>query len=483
MENGILTKSTDEVRLRRSLVSVLLFIAVIVLAGFILRTGNLAYMAGFVALPFLIILLRRPDVAVVLGLACQIVSIRFLPILEASYLFYGVAITDVFLVSIFMRNRPEKRRENFWLGFFALVIFMLMALRGTGLRFLGSDTWGGFPYVLLLISIFIFIKMRGIKLSGKHIKWIVTLMIFMAAGNTLLAKAGFAVEEASEVSQGRLSWVSSIGTVLFAVAFLFRRDRRVLRILFWIFAVGIVGLTGFRGRFLGLLGTTALYVFFDTPPEKKKSLLIKAVLGGLLVWGFAFILAPHLPIGLQRTLTILPGIKAGAKVMQDTLSSNEWRFEVWEFCLEQVPKYLLVGRGVTFDVSTAVEQLGWGDIGAFSPWFAFVTHTYHSGPLALLIDFGLPGLLGVLCFHILVTVKCFRSGLTRPFRDTLYDRFTLFWMASLLTNIGSYYFIYGKPEYVAATIIKAATVYLLLENRPACSAPDTNDPKRLKGAE
>jgi hypothetical protein len=56
-------------------------------------------------------------------------------------------------------------------------------------------------------------------------------------------------------------------------------------------------------------------------------------------------------------------------------------------------------------------------------------------------------------------------------------------MASLLTNIGSYYFIYGKPEYVAATIIKAATVYLLLENRPACSAPDTNDPKRLKGAE
>ena len=55
--------------------------------------------------------------------------------------------------------------------------------------------------------------------------------------------------------------------------------------------------------------------------------------------------------------------------------------------------YLWIGRGSTFNVFDTVDNLSQSDIMLYTPWFAFQTHAYHSGPLTLLIDYGLPGFL------------------------------------------------------------------------------------------
>jgi O-antigen ligase len=64
----------------------------------------------------------------------------------------------------------------------------------------------------------------------------------------------------------------------------------------------------------------------------------------------------------------------------------------------------LIGRGLTFDVMS----VAWMRPEFYmTPDFFFVSHGYHNGPLTLLVDFGLAGLITMTAFFITSIVRVF----------------------------------------------------------------------------
>ena len=78
-------------------------------------------------------------------------------------------------------------------------------------------------------------------------------------------------------------------------------------------------------------------------------------------------------------------------------TSTEWRLAIWQALLPQVPKYLLLGKGYSFSAQTFNESMGLGatfknNIDAADNPLA-LSSDFHSGPLSLVIPFGIWGVL------------------------------------------------------------------------------------------
>ena len=137
-------------------------------------------------------------------------------------------------------------------------------------------------------------------------------------------------------------------------------------------------------------------------------LLIQFILEGLfqtkLIIGVGFLiiiggvvlaaLAPHLPQQVQRCLTFLP-VNLDPVVRLDAEFSTQWRLDMWREVVPEIPKYLLLGRGFAIEVTDlqfmgAKVQQGMAHNYAQS----IITGDFHSGPLSILLPFGIWGILG-----------------------------------------------------------------------------------------
>jgi hypothetical protein len=74
------------------------------------------------------------------------------------------------------------------------------------------------------------------------------------------------------------------------------------------------------------------------------------------------------------------------------MGSTDWRMQMWAVVWAEVPKYLLIGKGYSIDptdlylTSQAVHM---GIINSFEE--SIVAGDYHSGPLSILVPFGIIG--------------------------------------------------------------------------------------------
>jgi O-antigen ligase len=121
-------------------------------------------------------------------------------------------------------------------------------------------------------------------------------------------------------------------------------------------------------------------------------LALAAAVGFVLLVPFA----RHLPLSVQRALTILP-IEVDPYARQNAQGSIDWRVEMWRVMYSQVPQYLWVGKG--YGVNPAdlyLTEMAVRQGLLKSNETALVAGDYHSGPLSVLIPLGLPGLLGFL---------------------------------------------------------------------------------------
>jgi hypothetical protein len=104
--------------------------------------------------------------------------------------------------------------------------------------------------------------------------------------------------------------------------------------------------------------------------------------------------ADKLPLVVQRTLSFLP-IKVDFGVRQSADSSTEWRLEMWNRVLPDVPRYLLKGKGYVLtpdDVYWARQNVA---ISGETSAGASVAGDYHSGPLSTVIPFGIWGVIAL----------------------------------------------------------------------------------------
>ena len=123
------------------------------------------------------------------------------------------------------------------------------------------------------------------------------------------------------------------------------------------------------------------------------------VLGMFLIGGLVVTFSEQLPLSVQRCLTIFP-IKINAEARLNAEASTDWRLEIWSYLIPQVPQYLLLGKGLTFDANDMAMNysLGNNQIGGDVGGQLTLASDYHNGPLSVIIPFGIWGAIAFLWF-------------------------------------------------------------------------------------
>ena len=103
------TQGLDPVKLNRSLITVLAFLASVALAFFTIKTGNIVLMAGFLALPFVLMLMNRPDVAFLMGVIADASEIN---IAGLHYFTLGVLTQIIVVASVLLSTAFKGRRRG-----------------------------------------------------------------------------------------------------------------------------------------------------------------------------------------------------------------------------------------------------------------------------------------------------------------------------------------------------------------------------------
>jgi hypothetical protein len=176
--------------------------------------------------------------------------------------------------------------------------------------------------------------------------------------------------------------------------------RGVRRLLLVAAMVGITAASGFRSFFI-LLGLTFLLVFYFEGLVRTKYM---TWLGVALALSLVVIVpfASRLPLSIQRTLSFLP-IEVDPIAAENARVSSEWRVLMWKELLPEVPKYLLIGKGIgvsSADLQSTEEAFSARAAVLSRHQAALLVGNYHNGPLTIIIFFGIWGAIGLVWFFI-----------------------------------------------------------------------------------
>jgi hypothetical protein len=115
----------------------------------------------------------------------------------------------------------------------------------------------------------------------------------------------------------------------------------------------------------------------------------------ILFLGVAFMVpfANKLPTTIQRSLTFLP-LDLDADVVMNAAGSTDWRVQMWEKLLPQIPRYLWLGKGYSIDAHELDMTVQGLNAGGNDSDGSALAGDYHNGPLSVIIPFGVLGVVG-----------------------------------------------------------------------------------------
>jgi hypothetical protein len=330
---------------------------------------------------------------------------------------------------------PELTRP---LIFFAIIILVTAFARGgLGIRALGGSSYGGKGYFYMIGAIVGYFALSAERVpQQKANRW---TGLFFLSGSTfalsnlvlilgssfyilyLLVPPEYAISQAqAELGTADVDRIAGLPPTCTAViCFLLVRYglrgimdwQKPWRSMLFFTMLVVVGFGGFRSVYL-LIGLILLMQFFFEGLHRTIFLPISAALA---VGALAFIVvySSKLPLAIQRAVSFLP-VKVDSSVASDAAGSLDWRFDMWKTLTPDIPQYLIIGKGYRIDpedlyLADIATQLGYNDLFEVSR----VAGDYHSGPLSLIISFGLFGsiaFLWLLYAGIMVLYRNYRYG-------------------------------------------------------------------------
>ncbi len=349
----------------------------------------------------------------------------FLPGLPTMWMFLGALSFGVSLVSWPLDRKSRKycgvpSFDYAILMIFAVLFFTAWMNGGFGFKVFGGDSFGGRRYVSVLAACICYFALVMLPIPLRFAPKAVSLFFLggITAGFGNLAyllgpnfyflfylfPVDFVLSQANAdvlESTGGLSRSVSLGIVgLSVISFLFSRygmaalfNRKLAWT--WVLLLGsaiLIFVSGFRTNII-LAALICVFQFFNEGLHRTKY-LAAAVATVLVSLVFVFSFADKLPINVQRTLSFLP-VQIDKVARQDAESSIEWRVEMWKIVVDDIPKYFWIGKGFAVnptDLYFAQEGVKRG-LGKGYDW-AIVAGDYHSGPLSLIIPFGIFGVIG-----------------------------------------------------------------------------------------
>lgn len=375
----------------------------------------------------------------------------------------GISILHFIMYQKEFLRAPEFTRPLLFLA--AVVVFTACYRGGIGLRVLGGSFMGGKYYVYILGAILGYFALtalpvpiaRGGKLAGLYflsgVSYALSNLAYtLGPGFYFLyyfvpasLAAGQAASEYGLTDIDRLTSLAPACNGLFCFL-LARYGIRGLfdwtkpwRLFFLILTVGAAFFAGFRSALMLIFIIFAIQFYLEGLLRSRLCL----VLVSLCVLSFVSLLfvANKLPLSVQRTLSFLP-IPVDAEVRADAKGSSEWRYQMWEIVLKDVPRYLVIGKGYGIDPTDmflTTEAIRMGMLSNFEE--ALLAGDYHNGALSVLIPFGILGLAGFLWllwagFRVLHWNYRYGEAKLRRVNTTL--------LAYYLSYCFSFFFIFGS---------------------------------------
>lgn len=358
---------------------------------------------------------------------------------------------------------PELTKPLLFLS--AVVLFTAWYRGGIGIRALGGASYGGRYYVFILAAILGYFALTAepipIGRSGKMAGWFFgsgTSFVLSNLAYTLgpafyflyyLVPSDFVMAQvASDLGTTDIDRISSLQPACTA-AFSFLLARYGIRgifdfacpwrLAFFCITFGAAFFAGFRSAIIVLVLIFACQFYLE---GLFRTHYLPIVLG-LAICGMAPVLffSKSMPYSVQRAISFLP-VTVDSEVLADAKDSSGWRFEMWGILIKEIPKYLVIGKGYAIDpnelaVVSMAKQTG-VQIAPFEAQIA--SGDYHSGPLSVIIPFGIFGVIGFLW----VLIGGYRV-LSRNYRygDPRLRRINTTLLAYYIAYGFSFFFIFG----------------------------------------
>jgi hypothetical protein len=219
--------------------------------------------------------------------------------------------------------------------------------------------------------------------------------------------------------------------------------RKPWRLFLFVLSLLLIFLGGFRGQFF----TVALIfgVMFFLEGLHRTRMLPLFIFIGLL--GFAILIptASKLPFTFQRTIAFLP-LHLDSQARDSAQGTLNWRIQMWTALLPQVPKYLLLGKGLGISPEDFLMIMGAGAPLAGSGQFdasqdpLALSYDYHNGPLSILIPFGI---WGALAFGWLMVISIRVLHDNYRYCDPELRSINLYLFASFISILVAFLFVGG----------------------------------------
>ena len=256
-----------------------------------------------------------------------------------------------------------------------LVLVVLITARctgGIGMQVMGSDTFGGKRYLILLSAIIGFFAMTSQPIPPRR-AWLYVALFFLGSATLavgellpLLPTSLYFIFLLFPVSSTRMGGdpiagapvISRLGGLAMAGSSIFIwmlcrygieqlfTWKRLGRLLVFLSAILLGLLGGFRGTLVTFLLTFAILFYLEGLMRSR--LLPVLFILFLFVTAVVLPFSDRLPLNIQRTLSVLPvPIDPVARISAQ--ASSQWRLEMWKNLLPQVPQYLILGKGYAFN--------------------------------------------------------------------------------------------------------------------------------------
>lgn len=400
-----------------------------------------------------------------------------LPQLQGKLSFFHLAAAGLLMMVVIRKTLHQKTEipwsnAHAWLLIFAGVVVVTMAVRGAGLRVLGSDKWGGLFYVQLFLCMSTIFTIPALNLpqgswrtallcylGGAMLPAFSEALFLLSGGRTsflflFISPSGGIFDVMAGLQSGttdivRFVSASAAGVSLLLMLLIFVPIKQLTSMKgapFWpviLLAFVVAGLGGYRGVLLNMAFLLFILFIWEKCLDGLRLILIVNVVA--ICYSLALLFATDLPSQFQRMLSILPGVKVEGYIRADVDRSVDWRLELWERGVKLVPQYWLVGKGYAFNAEELFRARE--STRFFNDEFewAIVGNNFHQGPLSLMIGFGTIGLVSGLTIFYLFCRRHYKMH-DLEWRDARLRLAHQVFTAQLIGSCASFILIFGDVQ-------------------------------------
>ncbi len=300
----------------------------------------------------------------------------------------------------------------------AVVLVTAKLTGGIGLHALGDPVMGGKKYVFLLAGIMGYFALTARAIPHERANLYVALFLLggcIGAMGDLIAfiPSSFyfifllfppdIYAYTGSDSTMRFSGVCWAATAFFyfmlaryGINGIFRAGKP-WRIALCILPATLALLGGFRSALPGIVLIFSIQFILEGMHRTK--LLPILALAAALVAIVCLPMADRMPYTFQRALSFLP-VNINPAVRADAQASLDWRLNMWNALLPQIPSHLLLGKG--YAISPEDYQLIGNDTAFQSidpaEQSLALSGDYHNGPLSVILPFGIWGVIAFVWF-------------------------------------------------------------------------------------